>query len=394
MADAYLPLIVLLLIVAIFMRDDFALTLIYFVVGTYAAGAWWSNRSLAQVDYTHEFTTHAFLGEKIEVRLRLRNKGWLPVPWLSIRESLPVALAAALTFERVLTLGSHDEAGFVYTLEARKRGYHQIGPLNMTSGHVLGLGKQLVRSGASTNLTVYPKIVPLVRLSVPSRSPHGTLRHTQPIFEDPTRILGKREYVVGDSLRRVDWKSTAASGRMQVKLFEPSIALDTHIFLNLNAEDYHYRSRIDSTELAVVIAASISNWVVEKQQMVGLHVNGRDPLAVDGIPQVVPSGKGRGHLVRILETLARVEMDEAADFTLVIQNKRYHLPWGTTLIVITGDVNEALLDELYRARRSGQNALLIMAGTGSSISEMSPKAGFLGIPIINIASERDLEQMR
>lgn len=393
MPDSYLPLILLLLVVAIFMRDDFALTLIYFVVGSYVAGAWWSNKSLAQVEYKHEFTEHAFIGEKIEVRLRLRNKGWLPVTWLSIRDSLPVALASALTFERVLTLGSNDEADFVYTLEARKRGYHQIGPLHMTSGHLLGLGNQILRSGTSANLTVYPKIIPLSKVSIPSRSPHGTLHHTQPIFEDPTRVLGKREYVIGDSLRRVDWKSTAASGRMQFKLFEPSIALETHIFLNLNAEDYYYRSRIDSTELAVVIAASISNWVVEKQQTVGLHVNGRDPLAVNGIPQVIPSGKGRGHLVRVLETLARVEIGEVADFATLIQNKRYHLPWGTTLIVITGEANDVLLDELYRARRSGQNVLLIMAGSGGSISEIRSKAGFWGIPVINIATEQDLEQL-
>ena len=96
-------------------------------------------------------------------------------------------------------------------------------------------------------LTVYPRIVALNSIQIPSRSPQGTMRHTQPIFEDPTRVLGKREYVAGDSLRRVDWKSTAVTGRLQVKLFEPAISLETLIFLNLNAEDYHYRSRIDST---------------------------------------------------------------------------------------------------------------------------------------------------
>ena len=54
----------------------------------------------------------------------------------------------------------------------------------------------------------------LTSLSLPSHSPLGTLRHTQPIFEDPSRVTGKRDYISGDSLRRVDWKATAATGRL------------------------------------------------------------------------------------------------------------------------------------------------------------------------------------
>jgi hypothetical protein len=90
---------------------------------------------------------------------------------------------------------------------------------------------------------------------LPSRSPIGTLRHTQPIFEDPSRVRGKRDYTTGDSLRRVDWKATATTGRLQVKQFEPSIALETALFLNLNADEYLQRTRLDATELAIVIAA-------------------------------------------------------------------------------------------------------------------------------------------
>ena len=103
------------------------------------------------------------------------------------------------------------------------------------SGDVFGLTGGETRRLQSDSLTVYPKIVPLTRVVLPTQSPMGTLRHHQPIFEDPSRIFGKREYVSGDSLRRVDWKSTASTGHLQVKLFEPSIALETVIFLDLPA---------------------------------------------------------------------------------------------------------------------------------------------------------------
>jgi uncharacterized protein (DUF58 family) len=217
------------------------------------------------------------------------------------------------------------------------------------------------------------------------------LRHTLPLFEDPTRVFGKRGYTSGDSLRRIDWKSSASTGRLQVKVFEPSIALETFIVLNLNAEDYYYRSRVDSTELAIVIAASMANWIVGKKQMIGLMVNGRDPLARDGRPQPIPPGKGKPHLMRLLETLARAEITENSALVPLVQRQRYQLAWGTTLIMITGKASEELLDELYQARRWGQNAVLILAGREVFSEAIRRRAKTFGIPVFSIATESDLK---
>jgi uncharacterized protein (DUF58 family) len=200
--------------------------------------------------------------------------------------------------------------------------------------------------------------------------------------------------VAGDSLRRVDWKASASTGRMQVKIFEPSIALETLIFLDLNAEGYNFKNRIDATELAVVIAASIAAWVAEKHQTVGLKVNGRDPFQPDGLPQYIPPRKGQAHLIRILETLARVEVETGGPIASIVQRQRYHLPWGTTLIVITGQVKDELLSELYQARRAGQNAVLILAGVSRRAEQAAQRAAFFGIPVIPIHNERGLDIWR
>jgi uncharacterized protein (DUF58 family) len=394
MSGDYLPLLLFLIFVAAFLRDDFAFTLVYLLVGVFLVGSWWSRQSISGVTYKRKFYSRAFLGEKIIVELEIRNNKLLPIPWLRIREGLPVQLSGPDAFNRVLTLSPRAKENFTYKLEARKRGYYTIGPLFLSTGDLLGLGsKELLSEGQAEYLTVYPKVVPLAILKFPSHSPLGSLRHTQPIFEDPTRVKGKRDYIAGDSLRRVDWKTSAVTGRMQVKLFEPSIALDTMTFLDLNIQSYHYRSRIDSTELAIVIAASISSWIIEKGQTVGLYTNGEDPLAGDGKAQPLPSRNGRAHLVRVLETLARIQTIDDADLLATqIQNHRIHLPWGTTLIVITGSVGDALLNELYQARRAGQNAIIIVSGRAVGVKDIQTRARYFGIPVIPIAHESDLER--
>ena len=386
----FLPLLVVLLLIAAFMRGDFALTLIYLVVGGLVAGLWWSNRALAQVEIKRRFNTHAFLGERIQIDLRLQNKGWLPVLWLELRETLPVALVGPNSFRSVITLGPRSHANFEYSVDARKRGYYPIGPLSISTGDILGLRDSLQMENPAEHLVVYPKIIPFTSVQIPSYSPQGTLRHSMPLFEDPTQVFGKRGYTSGDSLRRIDWKASASTGQLQVKLFEPSIALETCVLLNLNAEDYYYRSRVDTTELAIVIAASISNWIVSKKQMVGLMVNGRDPLTADGKPQSIPPRKGKRHLMRVLETLARVEIADNSAFVPLIQAQRYQLAWGTTLIVITGGAGDDVLDELYQARRLGQNMVLILVNRDISDEATRRRAKILGIPVFSIASERDL----
>jgi uncharacterized protein (DUF58 family) len=389
-SGAFLPLLVILVLVAAFLRGDFALTLIYLVVGALAAGLWWSRRAAAQVRAKRRFPKHAFLGETVNVDLRVENQGWLPVPWLELREALPVALVGPNHFQSVIHLRPRGAAKFEYAVEARKRGYYPIGPLTLTSGDILGLSEALLLQSPAEALVVYPKIIPLPSLQIPSQSPQGSLRHRMPLFEDPTRVFGKRGYASGDSLRRIDWKSSAASGQLQVKLFEPSIALETFIVLNLNSDDYYYRSRIDASELAIVIAASIANWIVEKKQVVGMLVNGHDPLSTErGIPSMPPR-KGKSHLMRLLETLARVEVTPDAALVPLLERQRYQLAWGTTLIVITGLASEALLDELYQARRSGQNAVLILAGRDASDESVRLRAQTFGIQVFSIGSESDL----
>jgi uncharacterized protein (DUF58 family) len=388
---SFLILLVLLLVIASFMRGDFALTLIYLVVGALAATLWWSRRSMTQVLARREFNNRAFLGEKIKIDLHVQNKGWLPIPWLELRETLPVALAGPNTFQSVIHLGPEAEASFEYSVDARKRGYYLIGPLSVSTGDILGLSAAVLAQSPAEPLVIYPKIVPFTAMRIPSHSPQGTLRHNLPLFEDPTRVFGKRGYISGDSLRRIDWKASAASGRLQVRLFEPSIALETFIALNLNTDDYYYRTRIDSIELAIVIAASVSNWILGKKQMVGMMVNGRDPLAAGARPQIISPHKGKRHLMRLLETLALVETTDQSSLIPLLQQQRYRLAWGTTLIVITGGLKGELLDELYQARRNGQNPVLIVAGTDISDEAMYRRAKILEIPVYNIVTERDLK---
>lgn len=393
MIDYYLPLILLLLLLAAFFREDFVFTLLYLFAGAFALSRWWSRKALTAVAASRKLPARAFLGEQFEVELVIHNTSLLPVVWLRILESIPVELAES-PFRRVVSLGPRERKRFTYPLRARKRGYYQLGPLVLNTGDILGIGGDFSDERLIHNLTVFPKIIPLTNLPLPSRSPMGTLRHTQPIFADPSRVTGKRNYVEGDSLRTIDWKATATTGNLQVKLFEPSIALDATILLNMDGRDYGRKTKFTSTELAIVAAASIANFVVERRQSVGLVTNGIDPLSAKNKAQSLLPRKGRESLMHLLEVLARLEMSEAEPFAALLGREIARLPWGTTLVLITGVVDEQIFGELFKARRSGMSAVLVLCGPVPGYSTIRAQARHFGFPIYQLFNEPDLNIWR
>jgi uncharacterized protein (DUF58 family) len=393
-SEYFVLFIIIILGLAALLQEDFILTLLYFIIGSYAFSRWWSGRALTGVRVSRTFNNRAFINDKVTIRIDVHNPGLLPVVWLRLHDSLPVELIGAEVFRSVTGLGPRSSRRFEYAIQPPRRGYYQVGPLFLYSGDLLGMSEEQGRQGQVDHLTVYPRILPLTHIGLPSRSPMGTLRHTQPIFEDPSRVRGKRDYTAGDSLRRVDWKATANLGRMQVKQFEPSIALETVILLNLDRDDYYYRSRNDALELGIVVAASMASWITTQKQTVGFATNGSDVLSADGRAPILPPEKGRGHLMRILDVLARIQSTEKTPFISLLRRERVHMAWGTTVILITGDVNDETFDELFAARQSGLNVVLILCGHVIAADEIKHKAEHFGIQIHQFSNEMELDQWR
>jgi uncharacterized protein (DUF58 family) len=387
-------LLAVLLVTAAFVKGGFALTIIYLFLGIYLISLFWTRQSARNISCERKFENRVFWGEEVIVRLEIHNKGWLPIPWLLVYESLPVQLAAGSSIKRVLSLGPHGRAEIIYKLWAYKRGYYPVGPITTKLGDTLGLADIQELEKQPDFITVYPRILPLTNAKLPSRSPLGILRHHLPIFEDPTRVRGKREYVVSDSLRRVDWKATASTGHLQVKQFEPSIALQTVIFLNLNASEYSTRHRIDATELAIVVAASLANWAVIQKQSIGLITNGIDSHTNNQTVHPIACRKGRGQLVHILNLLARIQCTELHPLTEMLNKETPSLPWGTTVVIITGSVDEALFDAIFQIQRRGQNVVLIITGLGANTNQARQQARRFGFPIYAFPNEKSLDNWR
>lgn len=393
-----------LLLIALLLRLDFVFYIIYVVGGIWLLARWATPRTMAALTVQRSFVSHAFLDETIPVRLELHNRTRLPMPWLRVAESLPLDLASTSQIGRIYSLRPRERVVIEYSLRCMRRGYYPVGPLRLSSGDLFGFADIQTRGEAVQYLAVYPRIIPLVGLALPSRLPFGTLSSPQRMFEDPARLRGVREYQAGDSQRRINWKASAHSDHLLVKQFAPAISLESMLLLNLRVDEYERQRRYSASEWAIVVAASVATYLEGRRQAVGLAVHGVDSLAglpVETLnagqqgPMIVPPRPGRPHLMKVLEMLARAEvLDGGEPFVTWAQRTAAPLSWGATVIAVTPSGDELTCRGLHGLVRAGLNVVMLVVEPYNRFAVVQERARRLGFHAYLVASEEDLDRLQ
>lgn len=385
--------LLILFAIAALLRADLFFSILYFLLAVFVLSRLWVRRVLSPLRVRRQFEERAFHGEEISADLMIHNTGWLPIPWLEVYESLPVQLKTPPFHRQVVSLAPRERRCFSYTLKGRQRGYYPIGPLRIRSGGLLGIHPSQKMELEPDHLIVYPQVLALEHLGLPTRSPLVALPARSPLFEDPSCVVGMRDYRSGDPLRRIHWTATASAGRLLVKQYRPSIARETLICLDMDKAGYEQKHRFTAPELAIVVAASLANHILVRDRLaVGLATEAWDPLLEDRTRFFLPPSPERGHLMNLLEVLARVDVAPVAPIADLLRRERVNLSWGATLVVVTGRETEELFDSVVSLRRAGFAVALILVQPAAPSAELKQRAELLGVQVHRVWRERDLRE--
>ena len=418
-----ITLLIILLFVAFVLRVDFIFYIVYVCVGIYLWNRFYTPYSLRHLRAERDYIDRAFLGEPVEVTVKLYNDNRLSIPWLEFNETVALELQRQAKMNRVLTLPGRQTAEFTYTVTGQRRGYYQLGPLRLKTSDLFGLLNDYTGYLSPDYLTIYPRITPLSKLGFSSRLPFGTLSSRQQLFADPARSQGVRDFRSGDPLHQINWKVTAHTQQLMVKTFQPAISLETAVLLNLYQDDYQPHSHYETVEWAIELAASLAAHLTEKRQAVGLITNGVDPLLLhnnrdkqqfddisgrlkwqlparsqqnpaDFMPSPMTPRTGRGQLMKILEQLARLEAEKSRPFLEWAPLALTRLNWGVTLLTISPKGDEATCQMLHRMLRRGLNPVLIVTQPDYNFGHVQQRARQLGFTAHNVAYKSQLDPWR
>lgn len=363
----------------------------------------WERYCLARVDYQRRLSANrVFFGEEVLLEVELANRKPLPLFWIQIDDEVPAEVtllkggtdsshkAGRAVLPNLLSLGWYHKVTRRYPMRCMQRGLFAFGPTRIRSGDLFGFFSRRMEIQQEDYLMVYPRIVPLEKLGIPSKQPVGDVRTRRYIFQDPVLTLGVRDYHYGDSLRQIHWKSTARLGQLQTKVFEPTTTMDMSIFLDVRTmPPPHWGGVPRLLELGIIAAVSMANHAMAEGYRVGLYVNQKKMFPNEYIR--IPPSQHADQMLHMLEALAQVHSSEAMPIASFVVQEARNLPWGSTLVVISAIPIDALLSALVKIKKAGRRVVLIVVG-GSE-----PAISTDGLTVYHIRDDvlwRDLETLR
>ena len=292
-----------------------------------AAGLWWRYPGLAGLGLamvglvtaaTVSVSSHAPVVPKRTVRPRTVQRlgsctGTLELVGTSSR--WPVLLDAtdevageAIPVD-VPLLGPGEQVKVEYRIATERRGVLLVGPLTLRRRGLVGLAVARTFAGEVVEVRVVPRVLPVRGL--PGGVQRGHVGADERVESGGTDLVGLREYVPGDDLRRLHWATSARTGTLMIR--EDADPARPHLAVVLDDRGAGYRDSADFED-AVEVAASLVTVAMREGHPVRL-------LTSSGSVDVeVPAGAsdiGGADASLVLATLADLKAVDAPGGTSV-----------------------------------------------------------------------------
>lgn len=240
-----------------------------------------------------------------------------------------------------------------YTLVPQRRGVFKVGPFYLYGGDPFGFYKSWAKREEYSELTVLPCPVAFscrrpASTSLLKQDEVGTI----PLDGDSTEFMGVREYVEGEPLRRVHWRTSARMGRLISRQYELNVAasLSALVFAD---EAMLVGTRVDNPlEYSLTMVASLGYATLNERFQLSY-------LALMGDKHDSCSGTGRGFYEELAVRLARLDKFGPVDWEAQGRVVLNYLPAGSHLIVFAATIDDQTRRRLRQlaARFSGLTAV-------------------------------------
>jgi uncharacterized protein (DUF58 family) len=320
-----------------------------------------------------------FEGEDVATRLELEPQGKVPPTNVVVTERI-----GRLGEQRHILRRFGRTFRIDYTLPRVARGRYAFEDVRAQLSDPFGLQRVVVSLPSAGALLVYPRLVRLERLfsdgGAGIRDGRRLLLHRPAGFE----LHSVREYVQGESLRTVHWRSTARRGELMVKELEDTPRDEIAVLLDADARVVAG----ESFDAQVRAAGSILQAYVRRGRRALLMVNGAERVA-----QHVRSSESDWR--RALELLAAAEPSGRVPLASLLAEEAGAAARALELTVVTASVDAKLVDCLVDRALSRRRVSLVYVDAPSFTGARKPEPLLLRlqaahIPVAVVRSGDDL----
>ena len=349
------------------------------------------QRVLNRVSYERRFNeTRLFMGEVVDIACNLVNRSRLPIVSVQVDDSAPSGFQLAdasadepfnpderISLSQLTALKAGEHTARVTHLRAMRRGYYLFSSATLRAIDLLGLSIQERIDKLPDSLIVYPRVFTLDELGLPTKDPFGAFAALRRLVEDPSRIMGARDYRYGDPFRQIHWKATAHAGALQTRVCENTSEPTAVVLMNVTTFEQDWRGTdVERFEWTLSVSGSLAVWAGETGCTIGLSSNGTAPSLPEAL-RVRPR-RSPNQLSRVLESLAVMYSFTLSPFDIFLLTEQRHLPLGATLLVVTPVFTPRIETALLRLCQLGKNIILIV------VDRKAPDVSRLPFPVYHI----------
>jgi uncharacterized protein (DUF58 family) len=303
----------------------------------------------------HSLPPKSRIGDILDNKLSLTSLTRIPKLFLRVQENSDMP---GYTNISTFNLAGRGTFNLETSPCCLRRGQYNLGSYTLTVSDPLGLFRREKVVGQGQRILIYPDAVdlpffdPLTSLSLAYGAGQWVQAQISP------NVSSIREYSSGDSLRHIHWGSTAHSGQLMVKLFDPdrSYSSAKTIWVVLDMQwGVQAGSGIQSTEeYGVSIAASLVKKYIESGWPVGF-------MTASDRKYIFAPANGSRHIEEINSTLALIKAEGEIAIEELILSESSRFDSSTLIIVITPAWKESLISPLLqlKAQQGVVTAILI-----------------------------------
>jgi uncharacterized protein (DUF58 family) len=348
----------------------------------------WARYSLRRMVFRRTSASgRVQVGETFEERLMLDNESALPKLWVQIADgsTLPGHRAGY-----VASMGGRKRATWRARTVCKQRGRFQLGPVVATSGDPFGMFRRRVVLTEQRELLVLPRVLPISNFVLFSGGLPGRGRTSRRALQTTTNANTIREYISGDALNRIHWRSSAHFNKLMVKEFDLDPAMDVWVILDLHDEVQAGEGEHSTEEYGVTIAATIATYLLRQDLSLGMIVNAehREFLSLD---------RGERQIERVLEMLAVVNAGPGPDLKEALALDAFHFGRNTVAIIITPSLSRDWHDGVRHLQRRGVQVAVI--GLDAASFENAPAdedtlalLEGANVPVLRVKSETSISE--
>ena len=302
--------------------------------------------------------------EVVTMTYRIRNTAFWPMPFVSF--SLLFDDSVEIREEEDWKKAHHVDSlfGKMYSFDVcllprrvlrgsvrfsfRERGLHSLGQVYVETGDFLGLRSSVRSFEIPGRLICTARPLPEAPEIQPLGGFLGDVSVRRFILEDPSLVLGYRDYTGAEPMKRISWTQTARTGRLMVKQHDFTVDADVAVLVDVEA------CKKPSAERCL----SLTRTVCDRLEAVQV------PYAVLSNGDLFETEKGVGRM-HSFEVQRRIGLSRFVRYRrfdeLVSQCVRAGLG-RRAWIVVAPQVDEALAAALNRLQLASDTRICLLTG--------------------------------